>query len=102
MLDDLSADPDLRGSFQHYTVVGGEVGFALSTIENNSVDRFIHWRREFYLCRESRATHTGNTSISDAFQQHIPVNITPVFDGLHVGGSIALRALNHNCLATPA
>ena len=61
----------LVGMLHHQTIVGGDIRFALYSIDNHALSLSRWWRTEFDKRGETSTTHSNNTSGLDALNDFL-------------------------------
>ena len=66
----------------HQSVVGGDIGFTLHGIDDDTLSLGCRWRTEFDKGRESGTSHTRNTCVLYAFYNLFGCEFGMCFYGL--------------------
>ena len=86
---DLHAGADARRLFHHHAAVGGEIGFALGTVQDEEFAALVRRRGELDDGGEARAAHAADAGVVDARAQVFNGGRLPVQRGK--GGGVFLR-----------
>ncbi len=68
MREDAHPFHNLRGAILHQAIVGGDIGFALGSIDNQRID-FIAGALQLRTSREASSAQPGNAELMDALNQ---------------------------------
>ena len=94
---DGGADQELVRRLEHQPVVGGQAGFALHAVDDESVDGLAGRDGELHGRREGRAAHADDAGLADALADGLRVGVSPVRNGRErFGGRVlAVRLDDH-------
>ena len=58
--------------FDHSAVICSQIWLAFCAVCNNILDFFRLFRRQFYMCRETCASHTNHTGLLNSINDFLP------------------------------